>query len=109
MLGCAVGLLLGAAAVSELDAYRLPEEPYFPDGLEHVYARTGWRVQAHARYWSAETVYARQNGGAHEFLIDRRSGVDLTNVEQIQLGPSPSFRWHARQTAHSHASQLLRA
>ena len=34
MLGCAVGLLLGAAAVSELDAYRLPEEPYFPDGLE---------------------------------------------------------------------------
>jgi hypothetical protein len=47
-----------------------PLRAVFPHGLEAVLARTGWQVQGHARYWSAETVYSRENGGAFEFLTD---------------------------------------
>lgn len=45
----------------------------FPQGLSELYAKTGWQVQAHNRYWSNQTVYAKQNGGNYNFLFD--SGV----------------------------------
>jgi hypothetical protein len=32
---------------------------------------TGWRIVAHNRYWSANTDYATQNGGAYPFYIDK--------------------------------------
>ena len=55
----------------------LSDDQHFPSGLAHVYAKTGWRVQAHARYWSAKAVYAQVNGGEFPFLVDRHSGVSL--------------------------------
>ena len=55
----------------------LNDSHYFPHGLERVFAATGWRVQAHARYWSARAVYATANGGAHDFLVDKRRGFAL--------------------------------
>ena len=42
--------------------------------MEYVYNQTGWLVQAHNRYWSAETVYARQNGGGYEFVLEESTG-----------------------------------
>ena len=48
-----------------------------PHGFERVRAATGWDVQAQSRFWSAENVYARENGGAHEFALDRRGGMAL--------------------------------
>ena len=52
--------------VKEWDA--MPE--VFPDGVESVFENTGWYVQAHNRYWAPDAVYAKQNGGKFEFVID---------------------------------------
>ncbi|EDQ89592.1 uncharacterized protein MONBRDRAFT_36925, partial [Monosiga brevicollis MX1] len=45
----------------------------FPHGLEYFFNKTGWYQQLHNRYWSAETPYAKQNGGEYDFLIDESS------------------------------------
>ena len=42
----------------------------FPGGLQALHQKTGLLVQAHNRYWAADAVYAKQNGGAYEWLID---------------------------------------
>jgi len=49
----------------------------FPHGLEYVWEQTGWLVQGHNRYWSANTDYAKQNGGAWDFLVDEASNKSL--------------------------------
>jgi len=52
----------------------------FPHGLDYVYNKTGWPVVGHNRYWSANTDYAKQNGGQYDFYIDKESeyAVPLT-------------------------------
>lgn len=45
----------------------------FPDGIEAVYDATEWPIVAHNRYWSANTDYAKQNGGEWDFVIERES------------------------------------
>ena len=42
----------------------------FPSGMRHVRDATGWPIVAHNRYWSGETVYAKQNGGDYEFILE---------------------------------------
>ena len=42
----------------------------FPRGMRHVRDATGWPIVAHNRYWSGETVYAKQNGGDFDFIIE---------------------------------------
>ncbi|KAH8045474.1 hypothetical protein JL720_16676 [Aureococcus anophagefferens] len=42
----------------------------FPSGMRHVRDATGWPIVAHNRYWSGETVYAKQNGGDFDFIIE---------------------------------------
>ena len=49
----------------------------FPDGMAGVYDKLGWIVQGHNRYWSANTDYAKQNGGKWEFLVDDASQYAL--------------------------------
>ncbi len=45
--------------------------PYvFPHGLEYLQQQTGWLVQGHNRYWSADNVYAKQNNGSYDFLVN---------------------------------------
>lgn len=39
--------------------------------LDELSNATGWRVVAHARFFSSDTTYATQNGGGYEFAIDR--------------------------------------
>ena len=43
----------------------------FPHGLGAIRRATGWDVQAHSRFWSSKAVYARENGGGFDFLLDR--------------------------------------
>ena len=38
--------------------------------MRHFHELTGWRVQAHNRYWSADTDYAAQNGGGYDFIVE---------------------------------------
>eukprot|EP01006_Ploeotia_vitrea_P025486 TRINITY_DN58345_c0_g1_i1.p1 TRINITY_DN58345_c0_g1~~TRINITY_DN58345_c0_g1_i1.p1 ORF type:complete len:747 (-),score=77.64 TRINITY_DN58345_c0_g1_i1:102-2342(-) len=42
----------------------------FPHNLTWLYNQTEWRVQGHNRYWSAETTYAKQNGGVWDFIVE---------------------------------------
>ena len=41
----------------------------YPHGADYVYNETGWPVVAHNRWWSGDTDYAKQNGGAWEFAV----------------------------------------
>jgi hypothetical protein len=54
-----------------------PRPDIFPDGIEYIYNQTSWLVQGHNRYWSDETVYAKQNGGEYEFLLEESTGGAL--------------------------------
>lgn len=41
-------------------------------GVRALVEQTGWKVTAHNRYWSANTDYARQNGGGYDFFVDAK-------------------------------------
>ena len=42
----------------------------FPNGLENLYSKTGLKVVAHNRYWATDNVYAIQNGGSYNFIVE---------------------------------------
>ena len=42
-------------------------------GIRQLTQTTGWKVVAHNRYWSADTNYAKQNGGNWSFFIDTKA------------------------------------
>lgn len=39
-------------------------------GIRALVEKTNWKITAHNRYWSANTDYARQNGGDFDFFVD---------------------------------------
>lgn len=45
----------------------------FPDGIATVFNATKWPIVAHNRYWSANTDYAKQNGGKWNFIVEPKS------------------------------------
>ncbi|KAK2183903.1 hypothetical protein NP493_292g00003 [Ridgeia piscesae] len=45
----------------------------FPSGLRSLWEKTGWPVSAHNRWWSDKVVYAKQNGGKFNFIIEEKS------------------------------------
>eukprot|EP00494_Astrolonche_serrata_P003560 UN03567 len=47
-----------------------PRYDVFPNGMQYVHNATDWKIMAHNRYWSSDTVYAKQNGGAYDFIIE---------------------------------------
>ena len=57
----------------------------FPDGLAAFAKKTGWKFQMHNRYWSDDNVYATQNGGKYEFVIDRSPGSKMAIPTQQKL------------------------
>ena len=59
--------------VTEWDA--MPD--VFPHGLEYLHNQTGWFQQLHNRYWSPKAVYARQNGGDFDFLLEKDCALPL--------------------------------
>ena len=42
----------------------------FPGGCADFSETTGWKFQLHNRMWSADNVYAKQNGGSYDFLVE---------------------------------------
>lgn len=55
----------------------VPANNTFPDGLAAFHNKTGWRITAHNRMWSSENVYAKQNGGKYNWLVEGNEGVPL--------------------------------
>ena len=49
----------------------------FPDGLSKLRKQLNWLTMAHNRYWSTETIYAKQNGGKFEFAMDEKAALPL--------------------------------
>ena len=43
----------------------------FPNGTDYVSKMTGWPIVAHNRFFSTDNVYAKQNGGNFDFIIDK--------------------------------------
>jgi hypothetical protein len=54
--------------------------------------------QAHNRYWAEETVYAKANGGAFDFLIDsaRQGAVPIDPTFWDALFAQPAAAWGLR-------------
>jgi len=65
----------------------------FPKGIEFVTRMTGWQVVAHNRYWSANTDYARANGGDYEFAIEGEHAQPLTRRFWDDLLRNASVSW----------------
>ena len=38
--------------------------------IENLYSKTGLKVVAHNRYWATDNVYATQNGGSYNFIVE---------------------------------------
>eukprot|EP00977_Amphora_coffeiformis_P005903 scaffold1248_cov170-Amphora_coffeaeformis.AAC.22 len=49
----------------------------FPDGLAKFRQQLNWLTMAHNRYWSTETVYAKQNGGDFDFVMEDKGALPL--------------------------------
>jgi len=52
-----------------------PRPDIFPDGMQYVHNATGWQIMAHNRYWAKDTVYAKQNGGEFDFIIEKSKAM----------------------------------
>ncbi|KAH8063027.1 hypothetical protein JL722_2182 [Aureococcus anophagefferens] len=48
----------------------------FPGGCADFSETTGWKFQLHNRMWSADNVYAKQNGGSYDFLTSATLAED---------------------------------
>ncbi len=47
----------------------------FPNGLESFRQKTGWDMQMHNRHWANNNVYAKQNGGKYNFILEDTYGI----------------------------------
>ena len=56
----------------------------FPSGLAALSEETGWKYVAHNRYWDAANVYAKQNGGEYDFVIE--AAVNHKAIPNSQAG-----------------------
>ena len=54
-----------------------PKPSDFSQGFPAVTRATGLQLVAHTRYYSAATVYARENGGRYDFLVDRTAALPM--------------------------------
>lgn len=44
----------------------------FPHGNDYLRNKTGWPIMGHNRYWAVDNVYAKQNGGLYDWVIEKR-------------------------------------
>lgn len=49
----------------------------------NLYAKTKLKSSAHNRWWSNENIYAKQNGGIYDFLIDNQLQIALPIDQQF--------------------------
>lgn len=43
----------------------------FPQGNAYLRNQTGWPIMGHNRYWAIDNIYATQNGGQYDFVIEK--------------------------------------
>lgn len=55
----------------------------FPNGMQYVWNKTGLTVVAHNRWWSYQTVYAKQNGGKYNFVVEQESKKALPTDQEF--------------------------
>lgn len=55
----------------------------FPDGMGHVHEATGWPFQLHNRYWATDNIYAKQNGGTYDFIVEQSEGYAIPTDQQL--------------------------
>ena len=65
----------------------------FPNGIDAVVEKTGWPIMAHNRYWSADTDYAKQNGGNFDFIIDGNLALPNDSSFWQYLLSSSKLQW----------------
>jgi len=65
----------------------------FPNGIDAVVQKTGWPVMAHNRYWSANTDYAKHNGGEFNFIIDGNLALPNDSSFWYYLLSSSKLQW----------------
>ena len=54
-----------------------PLPRFFSQGFPAVTRNLGWRLVAHNRYFSAQTPYAKQNGGQYDFVVQGNSSLPV--------------------------------
>ncbi|CAD5111385.1 unnamed protein product [Dimorphilus gyrociliatus] len=59
----------------------IPQPGYFPSGLLEFSKKTNWQYFAHNRWFSANNVYAKQNGGKYNFVVERDKDIALPQDE----------------------------
>ncbi|KAJ8044596.1 hypothetical protein HOLleu_07381 [Holothuria leucospilota] len=47
----------------------------FPHGAGYLYEQLGYPFAAHNRYWAPDTVYAKQNGGKWNFIVEKEKAI----------------------------------
>lgn len=45
----------------------------FPHGNDFLRNKTGWPIMGHNRFWAIDNVYATQNGGDYDFVVEKKS------------------------------------
>ena len=67
----------------------------FPNGIEPVANKTQWPIHAHNKYWSSANVYAKQNGGQYNFVMDNRNhiGIPIDDNFWIDFLGSKKRKW----------------
>ena len=70
----------------------------FPGGVQGVHESTGWLVQAHNRYWAPDVVYAKNNNGTYDFIIDLENDGAVPIDESFwgNLLETPASTWGLR-------------
>jgi hypothetical protein len=72
------------------------EQPeLFPNKLDYLYQQTGWKIQAHNRYWAYDNLYAKTQGGAYDFVEDpvKNGAVPVDPAFWIDLLSHPAKDW----------------
>ena len=57
---------------------------YFPDGAQQAFYNHGHKIQTHNRWWAPDNVYAKQNGGEYDFIIEPE-GIWIEGPKTIEI------------------------
>ena len=55
----------------------------FPSGLGDFQKKTGWKFQMHNRMWSADNIYAKQNGGKYDFIMEEGNVLTIPDDQSL--------------------------
>ena len=67
----------------------------FPNGIEAVANKTQWPIHAHGKHWSSTNVYAKQNGGKYNFIMDEdiKIGIPIDDDFWFDLLGTKKREW----------------